>query len=387
MAVITFPAALESYVAQQAIGQRRFDTFDASDVTGAVDVVVGGPPRWTMQLAAHDGMELPIAGQWDALMLQLRGGVNHLAVHDLLRPLPTGTARGTAITTSATTALGATSVSVTSARASQNLLVASEAFGGAPWTGAATVTSNTHAGPFGGALTADTIADTSTTATQDRAQEIAVPADTQTYTLSCYVRKTTGGTQPTFAFQFLLTGGTSQNNNARFNTDTGMMLSGIGTGSVEDAGDYWRFSATLTNNGTNTTLTARFTPAIAAHGQIIADVTVTGSVVMWGAQLERSATVTPYIGHPTLLPGDWLQIGSGVGSHYAKVVAAATLENGAGSVTFEPPTRQSYPSGSAVRVEKALCHFKRAQSNAGWNHVPGALMSGGHSLELVEQWT
>jgi hypothetical protein len=387
MAVITFPTALESYVAQQAIGQRRFDTFDASDVTGAVDVVVGGPPRWTMQLAAHDGMELPIAGQWDALLLQLRGGVNHLAMHDFLRPLPTGTARGSSITTSSTTALGASAVAVAGATHRDNLLAAIERLDAPEWgIGVAPVTANTHTAPDGG-LTADTVTDNVTTSTLARGQVRGVPADASWYTVSCFVRKTTGGTQPTFSLQLYLEGGTAIGNEPRFNTDTGAALPGIGTGSVQDAGAYWRVSASLQNNGTNTLARVMVAPAIAAHGQVVADPTVMGSAVVWGFELKRESSVSAYAGHPTLRAGDWLQIGTGVGSHLAKVTADVSLVDGAGSVSFEPPTRQSYASGSAVRLEKALGHFKRAQSNAGWNHVPGALMSGGHSLELVEQWT
>lgn len=89
------PAAVAASVGQQAWGQNTYDTVQASDVTGATDTDVGAPPRWTSTLSSKRAMDLQLAGVWEAMLLQLRGRRNHLAVYDLLRPLPQGTMRGT----------------------------------------------------------------------------------------------------------------------------------------------------------------------------------------------------------------------------------------------------------------------------------------------------
>lgn len=122
MAVITLPTALK-IGADCAMGQRRFDTVAMSDSNGTQQARLLGPPRWTLALLQPEKLTLAEAGQWQALLLQLRGRVNVLAAWNPLRPAPMGTLRGT-LTLSAGAALGATSISVTggAGEASRTLL-------------------------------------------------------------------------------------------------------------------------------------------------------------------------------------------------------------------------------------------------------------------------
>jgi hypothetical protein len=494
MAVITFPTALESYVAQQSIGQRRFDTFDTSDVTGAVDVVVG-VPRWTQQLAALDAMEVTIAGQWDALVMQLRGGVNHLAMHDLLRPLPSGTARGTGIATTSTTPLGATSASLSGLLAGANLLRESSLnarFSDGWFVSNGVLAYNNAPDPLGG-NTATTLTRTASgvhylerefplASMASRSVAYIVWLQSGTYTGNveisvldgAFANVTAAIVAPTAGWQiFFVTGfmpaGASPNVKVRVastaagsagdtlrvwvseidvrsmrvgnatvlpNSDTaptGAMrahaLIRLATGdhfTFHDAtrtvvaGDVYTYSVwlragTLTGNvmlvmqnsagGTvaSTTVTpsgawqrfsvtGTFSGASTLVRGLINPLNNTGSagdtLYFYGEMINPGATALDYLPDATLLQGDWVQIGSGVGSHLGKVTATMTGDSaGNGVVTFEPPTRQSYPSSSPVRIEKALGHYKRVQPNAGWNNVPGALLSGGHALELIEQWS
>ena len=382
MAVITFPTALESYVAQQAIGQRRFDTFDTSDVTGAVDVVIGGPPRWTQQLQALDGMELAIAGQWDALMLQLRGGVNHLAMHDLLRPLPAGTMRGSP-TLSATLAAGATTAAMTGAGGVNLLSGSSFEFDSNAdglsdgWTGyqAGSVGAVTYGrttfipqdGTFEQFIDAASLGILATDAAGIfRSVEFA--SDPGVLTASVRARSQGGPVRAYLDLRFETTAGVVLGNQTFGDLDPGFPGVRIG-GSV------------LAPTGTRRVVIALFMASRSGAN--------TSRQIAWDAvSLGYGTLPLDYLGRPSLQAGDWIQVGSGVGSHYAKVVTPVTFNDaGAGSVTFEPPTRQSYASGTAVTIEKARGHYKRANSTAGWANVPGALMSGGHALELVEQWT
>ena len=380
MAVITFPTALESYVAQQAIGQRRFDTFDASDVTGAVDVVIGGPPRWTQQLQALDGMELAIAGQWDALMLQLRGGVNHLAMHDLLRPLPTGTMRRTP-TLGATLAAGVNTAALTGATG-VNLM-----FGGSfEFDGNADGLADGWSAVQVGAITSAVYA-RQTAAAEDGIWEqgyeanygatglanrvgvertVQLPAGAGSYTLLANVRGDSE-LRAVIVCEWRTSLGAIISESTAVDIGVTPAVQRIGGSVVAPAGTAQVTIRLLTYRSVGTgTRAARWDVCAIKAGSV--DLTWPGGA--------------------TLLPGDWLQIGTGVGSHYAKVTQALVVNDaGAGSVTFEPPTRQSYPSGTAIIIEKARGHYKRANSTAGWANVPGALMSGGHALELLEQWS
>ncbi len=109
MSVITPPAAVMDNLGSQTWGQDTYDVVQTSDVTGATATDAGAPPRWTCSLSSKRSMDLALAGQWEALVLQLRGRRNHLAVYDRLRPAPLGTFRGSAVLAAAA-GEGATSV-------------------------------------------------------------------------------------------------------------------------------------------------------------------------------------------------------------------------------------------------------------------------------------
>jgi len=93
MSIITMPAGLS--VGQFAISQHRYDLNEMSDSTGATQTRIMGPPRWGLAIASGNIMSLAQASLWEAMVLSLRGGINHLAAWDIVRVAPRGTARGT----------------------------------------------------------------------------------------------------------------------------------------------------------------------------------------------------------------------------------------------------------------------------------------------------
>lgn len=376
MATIDWPEALIPQTAQLAL--RKAGTQFASPFNGTLQALDFIGERWTLSctLAQTSARRPRGVGAFCNL---LAGGVERVRVWPFhTGGVPRGTMRGTPSLT-LTVNRGATGIGVANAVGEPNLLRAPQSLNAGVWTGAATVVADTYTAPDG-TLTAEELQDTSTTATQLRSQAVAVPADTTAYTFSAYVRKTSGGTQPTFSLQLTLTGGTTQNNNPRFNTDTGAFLPGIGLGVVQDAGDYWRVSASIVNNGTNTLITAGITPTIAAYGLVTADVTITGSAVAWGAQLERGAVPSTYAGEATLRAGDFV----GAGGQLFQVATDTVFVGGAATIPVINRVRATIASGSLLTWYRPTCEMVLPAMQAGPVYRPGAIDS--TALDLMEVW-
>lgn len=120
MSIITMPTGL--LFGDFTIGQRLFDLTEMSESSGATATRLMGPPRWTLAIAApSNGVDMAQAGLWESMLLQLRGGVNHLAAWDIVRNAPRGTARGTMAVNGAHSA-GANAMNITGSGVSATLL-------------------------------------------------------------------------------------------------------------------------------------------------------------------------------------------------------------------------------------------------------------------------
>lgn len=386
MSIVTWPTGL-SVPAGFTLGQVRYDMTESSDSTGADAARLLGPPRWTASLRSVEAMTLAEAGLWEAMLLQLRGRVNHLALHDPVRAAPAGTLRGSPALNNSTAA-GATSMTLANVRNATNLLLYSRAFSNPFWTASnVTVTDNTYAAPDG-TTSADTLTDASAVATGYLAGSYASPAAAGTYTGSIYVRKTSGGTAPTFRIEVAFSGGTPIGTSARINTDTGAVLSGTGV-VTSIAADWWRVQVSATNNGSgNTSVSFNIRPAVDVYGGSGTDPAATGSAVIWGAQLEEAGSASAYE-RATIRAGDWLQIGSGVGtSQLVKVTADAEEANGNTlAVSFEPPLRDTMAGLTAITWDKPVAYYKQTSSPQ-WGYRPAMRhKSTGYALDLLESWT
>ena len=177
-----------------------------------------------------------------------------------------------------------------------NLLSYTQEFDDAYWVRASspTVTANTHIAPDG-TMTVDTIGDTSNSLFQGLTRVITVPNNNQTYTASIYVRKTTGGTSPTFGINVYLQGGTTPVASFfRLNTDTGASSP---EAIVQNEGSYWRFSRTITNNNTgNTSFRFDIFPATSNHnGGSLDTAAGIGSAGTWGGMVNEGSIANEYI--------------------------------------------------------------------------------------------
>lgn len=110
MAIVTLPTSLR-LGAGSGMGQARFDSVSRSDPTGAEQARLFGPPRWLLRLVQPSNLAAAEAAAWRALLVQLRGRVNHLAAWDPGQLAPRGTLRGS-LTLSGGLSVGATSLAL-----------------------------------------------------------------------------------------------------------------------------------------------------------------------------------------------------------------------------------------------------------------------------------
>jgi hypothetical protein len=175
--------------------------------------------------------------------------------------------------------------------ASVNMALRSEDIASAPWSDINTPTVTSAFATFG-SISLDKILDNDAASFEGRHQGFTVPSDGQSYTFSIHVLKTVGGTSPTFAINFTLSGGSAVSANPRLNTDTGVLS---GSGGVQDLGAVWRLYGSVTNNTSgNTALGFDVYPASAAFGSFADVVTATGSAVCGGVQVEKGSSPSAY---------------------------------------------------------------------------------------------
>jgi hypothetical protein len=163
------------------------------------------------------------------------------------------------------------------------------------------VTANTDVAPDG-TTSADTVEDTTTGSTDNliTAAVSGAAANSQTWTWSFFIKKTTSAANYPAA-RLLFSGATAIQSAAVIDTNSGTITATGGsvlsfTASVQNAGNYWRVSCTGTNSATgNTNVSGRIHPAYNLDGTDTQDANATGSIVVWGGQLEQGAFPTSYI--------------------------------------------------------------------------------------------
>lgn len=109
MAIITMPTGLQ--IVRQSWGQKRFDLRFQNGDSGAGQSRILAPPRWTTSISSQAELNQANSAIWRAMILDLQGQLNQLAVYDIINSAPQGTMRGTLTLTSQATA-GATGLSL-----------------------------------------------------------------------------------------------------------------------------------------------------------------------------------------------------------------------------------------------------------------------------------
>ncbi len=179
-----------------------------------------------------------------------------------------------------------------------NKLLQSQNFADAVWTktGSPVITSNSTKAPDG-TITADIIEDDNN-AGYEYITQTATCGDSETWTASLYIKKDENISRFP-ELQLYFSGVTTIYYLAQLNTKTGETIVRAGyetpTVEVKDIGDYWRLCITGTNSVTgNTTVGFRLHPALTSVWGGV-ESTVTGSCIIWGAQLEKKSFATSYV--------------------------------------------------------------------------------------------
>ena len=120
-----------------------------------------------------------------------------------------------------------------------------------------------------------------------------------TYTISVYVKKATSPISTYGGFYFDFDGGTRKTSNLIFDEYNGTLVNASGNAitsvihPVIDEGDYWRFSATATDTGSNTLLRPTLRAGASANGTTLN--LVTKDYTAYGFQCEQGSYPTSYI--------------------------------------------------------------------------------------------
>jgi hypothetical protein len=102
--------------------------------------------------------------------------------------------------------------------------------------------------------------------------------------------------------------------------------------------------------------------------------TMRGTMVLASALAAGLDTVTisasGQAGH-TLLAGDYLQLGAGLGTSQLIRVAAPATANGSGviTITFDHVARLAFAAGAAVTWERPLCYWVQESTETTWGYV------------------
>lgn len=94
----------------------------------------------------------------------------------------------------------------------------------------------------------------------------------------------------------------------------------------------------------------------------------------------------------TVVQGDWLQIGSGLGTSQLVMCTGAATADAAGlvAIAFEPPLRAAFATATAVTWDKPLAYYRQQTDAATWTVANGGRagpLFTGLSMDLMESWS
>lgn len=369
---ISYPLSLPSHTGIRGASLRAVNavTVERSPFTFSGQAQASAGQMWQADIQLPP-MKRADAEQWIAWLVSLRGQLGTFTMGDPLCKIPRGTALAS----------------------KKNLLTYTEQFDNAAWTKSnSTVAANSTVSPDG-LTTADTIVENTATSTHTITKAISWVAG-ETYTFSVYAKAQSARnirlTFPTTQF-----GGVSST--AYFNLTTGAsnnVSSGV-TAVSENVGNGWfRFSiskaATVSSSGSVIIYIIQDSTTASYLGDNAS------GIYLWGAQLELNSVMTSYqpiaadygpfvngagqtgsslnidgaspdeTGY--LLPGDYIQLGSGSTATLHKVLTSVdTNENGEATIDIWPGIRTAPADNASVIVSNTVGRWRLATNESEWS--------------------
>ena len=179
-----------------------------------------------------------------------------------------------------------------------NLMIHSEYFSGLSLSGNPPIITQNYAVSPEGVQNAARVQDTDATNFKIIQTQFSITAGS-TYTISVYVKKATSPISTYGGFYFDFDGGTRKTSNLIFDEYNGTLVNATGNAitsvihPVIDEGDYWRFSATATDTGSNNLLRPTLRAGASANGTSLS--LVTKDYTAYGFQCEEGSYPTSYI--------------------------------------------------------------------------------------------
>jgi hypothetical protein len=369
---ITYPLSLPSHTGIRGVELRATNavTVERSPFTFSSQVQASAGQMWQADVTLPP-MKRADAEQWIAWLVSLRGQLGTFTMGDPLCKTPRGTALGGRV----------------------NLLDYSEQFDNASWTkGNSTITANSIASPDG-FTTADTLVENTATSTHTVQQGSVPVVSGNTYTFSIYI-KAQSARNIRLVFQTTSFGGVASS--ALFNPVDGSVVATAGgvTTTTQSVGDGW-FRVSISKTATVTQASAFIYRLSDGSADTYLGDGVSGAYI-WGAQLEVGPVPTtyqpifsgygPFVNGADqtgdsliidgaspdesgyLLPGDYIQLGSGATATLHKVLTQVdTDSSGNATVDIWPSIRTAPADNATVVVSNTVGLWRLATNESSWS--------------------
>jgi len=369
---ISYPLALPSHTGLRAIELRATNAvaYSRSPFTFAGQAFAYPGQMWQADVTLPP-MKRADAEQWVAWLVSLRGQLGTFTMGDPLCKTP----RGTALSSK------------------KNILFYTEQFNNAVWTKTrTTITADAGVSPDG-VTSADALVETTDTGTHTITDFVSCSPSTS-YVWSIYVKQVPGGTQ---RIRLRASDSAGLINDAVFNFNTNQLVTPGSTRGFESVGNGWyrvwcvgTTSVAATGLGLDVWLYQGDTTTTSYTGDGVS------SVLMWGAQVEAGSVMTSYqpifagygpfvngasqtgaslvidgaspdeVGY--LLPGDYIQLGSGSTATLHKVLEQVdTDSSGNATLTLWPHIRTAPADNAAVTIGNTVGRWRLASNESSWS--------------------
>lgn len=228
-----------------------------------------------------------------------------------------------------------------------------------------------------GTATATTLIDGDAAGFRNIGKPCTIANDTSNYTFSLFIKKTVGATN--FPNMRLTFGGGTVAYNAVMdvNTNTGVVVKGaVGDAPMamgcDDCGDWWRPWVRAANNASgHTQVTCAVFPSLTSNPGVSETSSLTGSVVVWGAQVEANG-LTSHIPTPVTWTGR-----TSIGTYFDSAGVMQTAASGVARSAHHVLIGTTWtPAGLLVENAATNTILNSADlANATWSKLGGDTIS------------